>query len=307
MLQPLMTSPIMQWFGGQTARDNAALVEYAEAQFKERLALEEELSAAEKKSRHKDLMHYLLNNADPKTGIRPTRAELEGDTLSLIGAGADTIATTLSALVFYLIRYPSTLQQLTAEIRQAFKSLDEIRSGSKMASCVYLDGAIEEALRMSPPVTATLPREVQKGGITIDDNFVPEGVVVGVPAYVVQHDEEVFPDPWEFRPERWIVDSQYQSSDEVITKADFTRMRASMCPFSLGSRGCVGKTLAYIEMRILTAMLLWSYDLEAVNTGPHCGGGGLDLEEGRHRADEFQLFDCFGAGHEGPIVRLRAR
>jgi cytochrome P450 len=302
-----MTSSVMQWFGGQTARDNAALVEYAEAQFKERLALEEELSAAEKKSRHKDLMHYLLNNADPKTGIRPTQAELEGDTLSLIGAGADTIATTLSALVFYLLRYPSTLQCLTSEIRETFKSLDEIRSGGKMASCVYLDAAIEETLRMSPPVTATLPREVQKGGIIIDDNFIPEGVVVGVPAYVVQHDADVFPQPWLFQPERWIVGSRYQSLSEATAKADITRMRASMCPFSLGSRGCVGKILAYTEMRILTAMLLWSYDLESVDTGPHCGGGGLDLEEGRHRADEFQLFDCFGAGHDGPIVRLRAR
>lgn len=94
----------MQWLGGQTARDNATLVALATAQLDEPMALQEKRHQMNDQDGHKDLMHYLLTNADPKTGLRLTRAELEGDSLSLIGAGADTVATTLSAVLFYLTR-----------------------------------------------------------------------------------------------------------------------------------------------------------------------------------------------------------
>lgn len=291
----------MQWLCGQTARDNAALVDYALLQLKERIALEAQRQQAKDDSAHRDLMHYLLNNTDPKMGIAPTRAELEGDSISLIGAGADTVATVLSGILFYLSRYPSSLGLATSEVRRAFQSLAEIQSGPQMNSCIYLNACIEETLRLSPAVAAQLPREVMKGGIVIDGNYVPEGTVVGVSAYVVHHDKEAFPEPWRFRPERWIVGSGSNGNGEGVSRADVSRAREAMCPFSLGKRGCVGKTLAYIEMRIVLATLLWSYDLEEVLDLEKV----KDVEEGRARVDEFQLYDCFGSDRDGPILRFR--
>ncbi|KAK5723188.1 hypothetical protein LTR17_013908 [Elasticomyces elasticus] len=288
------------WLGGQTARDNATLVALATAQLEERIALQEKRHQLKDEVGHKDLMHYLLTSADPKTGIRFTRAELEGDSLSLIGAGADTVAATLSGILFYLARYPTALRAVTSELRLAFRSLEEIRSGSKLDLCVYLDACIEETLRLAPVVPAQLPREVMKGGIMIDGQFVPEGIVVGVSAYVVHHNEEAFPEPWTFRPERWIEAGS-------VSKEDLSLAREAMCPFSLGKRGCIGKRLAYVEIRIAIASLLWSYDLEeAKSAGPN-GGGGPNLEEGRRRHDEFQLFDCFGSDREGPLLNFRQR
>lgn len=290
----------MQWLVGQAARDNAALVALATAQLDERIAVQEKRQRQQVEVGRRDLMHYLLTSADRKTGIRPTRAELEGDSLSLIGAGADTVATTLSAILFYLARYPEALRKVTTELRLAFRSLDDVRLGPSMESCVYLDACIEETLRLSPPVPAQLPREVMKGGIVIDGNFIPEGTVVGVAAYVVHHDEEAFPEPWSFRPERWIAAGD-------VSREDVTRARDAMCPFSLGKRACIGKKLAYTEIRIAVASLLWSYDLkEAKDTGMK-GGGGPQLEMGRRRCDEYQLFDCFGSDREGPLLRFRKR
>ena len=147
-----------------------------------------------------------------------------------------------------------------------------------------------------------------KGGIAIDGHYIPQGTVVGVAAYVVQHDKEAFPEPWRFRPERWIVGSFPHADGEAVSKAAVSRAREAMCPFSLGARGCIGKKLAYIEMRTALATLLWSYDLEEVEPGGRKrGGGGIDLEEGRERVDEFQLFDCFGADRDGPVLRFRQR
>ena len=66
----------MQWLGGQTARDNATLVALATAQLEERMALQEKSDQMKHEVGHKDLIHHLLTNADPKTGTRLTRAEL---------------------------------------------------------------------------------------------------------------------------------------------------------------------------------------------------------------------------------------
>ncbi|KAK5710285.1 hypothetical protein LTR17_018991 [Elasticomyces elasticus] len=300
LLQRFETSPVMQWLVGQTARDNATLIALATAQLEERIALQEKRHQMNDEIGHKDLMHYLLTNADPKTGIRFTRAELEGDSLSLIGAGADTVAAILSGALFYLARYPTALRTVTSELRLAFQSLEEVRSGSRLDSCVYLDACIEETLRLAPVVPAQLPREVMKGGIVIDGQFVSEGIVIGVSAYVIHHNEEAFPDPWSFRPERWIEAGG-------VSKEDLSLAREAMCPFSLGKRGCIGKRLAYVEIRIAIASLLWSYDLEEAKSAGLNGGGGPNLEEGRRRRDEFQLLDCFGSDRAGPILRFRHR
>ncbi|KAK5061574.1 hypothetical protein LTR84_008118 [Exophiala bonariae] len=295
------------WIGGETARDNARNVEYAISQFQERAALEEERKKQKVDSTRKDLMHYLLNNADPKTGMRPTIGELQGDTLSLIGAGADTIATTLSAIFFYLARNQSVLQKLKAEIRSTFTSLEDIHSGPKMDSCTYLNACIEETLRIAPAVASQLPREVMKGGIVIDGEYIPEGVVLGVPSYVVHHDRNAFPESWSFRPERWIAGSNLNEDGVTVTKEDIRTAREAMCPFSMGSRSCVGRVFAYMEMRNAIASVLWVYDFEEVDGKERKGGGGSDLELGRERVDEFQIFDCFGADRDGPMLKFRPR
>jgi cytochrome P450 len=300
LLQQFQLSPVMQWLAGQDARDYASLVTLASAQLEERMTRQEEQGRTHQDTGHKDLMHYLLTNSDPKTGFRPTREELEGDSLSFIGAGADTVATTLSAIFFYLVRHPSKLAKVNSELRETFESLDQIRSGPKLDSCNYLDACIEETLRLSPAVLSQLPREVMKGGIMVDDHFVPEGMVVGVPAYVVHHNKTTFPEPWSFRPERWLAAGD-------VSKEQVKRAQEAMCAFSLGPRGCVGKKLAYMEIRIAVASLLWFYDLMEAQDASRNGGGDPTLEEGRQRRDEFQLFDCFGADREGPVLCFRRR
>lgn len=293
-----MTSKVVQWLGGKIARENALAVEYSSEQLRLRIEAEEEAKHVGTSLR-KDLMHYLLNGRDTKSGYQPNMAELKTDTFLMIGAGADTVATTISTALFYFLRYPSTLQKAVSEIRTTFSDVSEIRAGKKLDGCVYLQVCIDESLRASPSVPSVLPREVLPGGIEIDRHHIPAGVIVGVPAYVVHHDPEYFPEPWQFRPERWIEDVQTGVSRQSVERA-----KRAFCPFSLGSRGCIAKNLGNVEVKIALAYVLFQYDVREA-PGARVGGGGPQMGEGRHRVDEYQLYDCFGSDRDGPMVQFK--
>ncbi|OCK80089.1 benzoate 4-monooxygenase cytochrome P450 [Lepidopterella palustris CBS 459.81] len=296
LLAPLMNSKLMEWIGGQSVKDNIYLVSFGAEQLQYKIDSERAEKASGKEPR-KDMMHYLLSASDPKTGIKPSPAELLADSVLFISAGADTVATALAASFFYLVHNPATLAKATAEVRGAFSSAEEIKSGKALDSCLYIDGVMEESLRRAPPKPSHVPREVLPGGITIDGEHIPAGTVVGVPAYAIHHNPEYYPDPWSFSPERWIASSSTEDSVALAKRA--------FCPFSLGIRGCIGKPLAYLEYKLALATVLWRFDVRQAE-GTHLGEGGPDLERGRERKDEWQMIDAMGVMREGPLVEFRA-
>jgi hypothetical protein len=107
------------------------------------------------------------------------------------------------------------------------------------------------------------------GGATIDGVYYPAGTNVGVSTCAIHHSEESFLEPFSFRPERWIAGSDTGFSEESVTAA-----QAAFCPFSLGTRGCIGKGLVYMEMTTAVARLLWLYDVRGVE-GDRTGEGAL--------------------------------
>ena len=297
-LLPFITSKFVVWLGGKEAEDNAYIIDYACEQYYARKKAEQLASEGGEQPR-KDAMHYLLNSQDSKSGARPTDAELRSDALLLIGAGADTVATTISAALFYLLRYPATLQKLTSEIRESFTDPSEIRGGPKLNGCVYLQACIDETLRRAPPAPSILPRQVLPGGIEVDGERLPSGTFVGVSAYAIHHDPKYYPEPWRFAPERWLPDEKTGVTQEGVNRA-----KRAFCAFSLGSRGCIGKSLAYLEVKIALARILFQYDVQEA-ADERVGGGQPGGEEGRQRPDEYQLVECFGVDRDGPVVRFR--
>lgn len=141
------------------------------------------------------------------------------------------------------------------------------------------------------------PRVVLAGGLTIDGHHIPQGTVVGVPTYPLHHDPTYFPDPWSFRPERWL---ESESDPESIARA-----KKAFVPFQMGTRQCSGRAIAYLEMRLTLAHVLFRYDIRLSPENKGLGGGGPHLEEGRHRVDEFQLLDAFGFGRDGPMIEVK--
>ncbi|KAL8798623.1 MAG: hypothetical protein Q9182_006517 [Xanthomendoza sp. 2 TL-2023] len=113
-----------------------------------------------------------------------------------------------------------------------------------------LNAILDETLRLFPPIPSHLWRKVPKGGSEICGRFVPENVTVGLCPYAVQRREDYFPNADRFQPERW-MDKQARSNNNV----------KAFNPFSLGSRNCIGQSLAYAEMRLIVAHFLWNFDL----------------------------------------------
>lgn len=101
--------------------------------------------------------------------------KLQANSSILIIGGSETTATLLSGVTYFLLMNPEPMAKLTAEIRGAFKSEDEIDFVS-VSSLQYLLACLDEALRMYPPVPTGLPRVVPKGGASISGNFIPEDV-----------------------------------------------------------------------------------------------------------------------------------
>ncbi|KAI0200231.1 cytochrome P450 [Astrocystis sublimbata] len=240
----------------------------------------------------------LPNNA---TKTRDSAVWKEG--LVFLAAGGDTVATAMTALFFYLSRYPACYTRLAREIRSTFAKGEDITPGPQLAACHYLRACIDESLRMSPPISANLWRkqvEEDSEPLFIDGHFIPRGTYFGVNVYALSHNEEVFPDSFTFKPERWL-----EAEENPAGAKDNARlpMLETFASFSIGPRNCVGKPFAYLEISTMLAKTLWYFDFEP--TSDPLGTIGEATARGRPR--EFCTHDGFNSSHDGPFLNFTPR
>lgn len=310
IVRPIICSPrLMGIIGGETAQAEHAFVEYASTCVKARAAKEHE-----GKNERKDMMHYILNAKDPESGQPFTDADLDAESSLLIAAGADTTSTTLAAAFFYLTlpssaRVLSHLQQM---LRSEYATQTDM-TWTTIKGNTYLRAVIEETLRLAPAAPSELPRTIlHKPGLEIAGEFIPAGTTVGCAAYVLHHNEESYPDSFSFLPERWIADSSvttHLDEPSVLQQPEqVARAREAFCAFSLGSRGCVGKTLAYMELCLTLAHVLRMYDIRraegveqiSIRSEEYAKQRGLQWKE-----DEYQIKDVFITDRAGPVVQFK--
>lgn len=164
--------------------------------------------------------------------------------------GSETTATFLAGVTYLLLKSPAALAKLQREVRSHFSSENEIK-GESTSRLTYLNAVIEEGLRLFPPVPIGLPRTCP--GAIIDRWYVPRSTEVSVDNYVMSHDRRFFPEPDEFRPERWL-------EGQMVHNKEASR------PFSMGPRACLGVNLAYLEAQLILATMIYLFDWELVNT-----------------------------------------
>jgi cytochrome P450 len=194
-----------------------------------------------------DFMASILR-ANGEKGM--SQAEMEEAANLYILAGSETTATLLSGLIYHLLCNPSAYETLVGEIRSSF-AVDADVTLARVSGLPYLNAVLEEALRMYPPVPSTMPRRVPPPGELVLGEIIPGGTTVGVSHWAASRSGANFALPDRFVPERWLGDKRFDTDD-----------KKAMQPFSLGPRNCIGKNLAYGEMRLILAMLLWAFDLE---------------------------------------------
>jgi cytochrome P450 len=174
-----------------------------------------------------------------------------GNVLTMLLAGEDTTANTVSWMIYLLQRHPACLARAREEVRRLAPDAAHFTI-EQMDSLDYLGACASEAMRLKP-VAPFLPVEALRDTV-IGDIAVPAGTLVWC---VMRHDtmsEVHFPDAQAFQPERWLADS-----------GEANNKRASM-PFGAGLRTCPGRYLALLEIKIAMAMLLGSFDIAGVDT-----------------------------------------
>ncbi|KAG9237249.1 cytochrome P450 [Amylocarpus encephaloides] len=196
-----------------------------------------------------DFMTNVLKHNDKESGM--SREEIVPTFGILLLAGSETTATLLSAVTFLLLKHQEVLEKLINEIRTTFKHEDDITQIS-VNKLTYQTAVLEEALRFHPPTPFGFPRIVPgEKGQFVGGYWVPAGTIAWTATYSTNRQEANFRDADKFDPERFLGNPKYKSDN-----------KAAFQPFSLGPRNCIGMNLAYAEMRLILARLLWNFDLE---------------------------------------------
>ncbi|KAI3322076.1 cytochrome P450 [Xylariaceae sp. AK1471] len=184
--------------------------------------------------------------------------ETNGNFMLLTIAGSETTATALSGTLNYLVRHPDKMAILVSEIRERFHTYKEITL-EDLRALPYLNAVISEGLRLCPPVTWLLPRRAPGKGAKVCGVWLPGGTSVSIQAYTMNRDPTYFHSATSFLPERWLPD-QIGNPDSPF----FNDQRHAFQPFGAGPRSCIGQNLAWAEMRLILAKLLWMFDFHAV-------------------------------------------
>jgi len=183
-----------------------------------------------------DVLSMLLaaRHEDDDSPMSPQ--ELRDELMTLLVAGHETTASELAWAFERLVRNPAVVERLREEI--------ESDDGD-----AYLTATVQETLRRRPVLPNVAPRLV-KQPVEIGGWPYPPGVCVVGNAYLVHHDPEIYPDPYAFKPERFL---------------DEPPGTYTWIPFGGGRRRCLGASFAMLEMKLVLRAVLGSSDLRVAD------------------------------------------
>lgn len=176
--------------------------------------------------------------------------------VTVMVAATDTTGHFLTHICICLKKNKEIYQKLLAEIQERFKNDDEISDFSyeKVQSLPYLEGVVQEILRIYSPIPDLFPR-VAKVNHKLGDIMVKKGTIVNVSLMTSNNDEQIFQESYKIIPERWIKnDPKYFNLPENNPYYHL--------PFSSGERNCIGQHLAILEVKIVLIKFLLAKKLE---------------------------------------------
>ncbi|KAL5358523.1 cytochrome P450 [Aspergillus floccosus] len=194
-----------------------------------------------------DLIEGLLRKKD-ELGL--SVEELVANAEILIIGGSETTASLLSGVTYLLLKNEIAYQKLVNEVRSTFKCEDQITMIS-VNRLSYILACLDEALRMYPPIADGLPRTTPMEGAQILGHYIPGNTFVSIHQWALYRREEYFTNPETFHPERFLADSKFTDD-----------RRDALQPFHVGPRNCLGRNLAYSEMRLILAKIIFNFDMK---------------------------------------------
>ncbi|KAF1947457.1 benzoate 4-monooxygenase cytochrome P450 [Clathrospora elynae] len=196
------------------------------------------------KTSHVTIFHEILNEpslpASEKTEFR-----MKNEARSLVGAGTLTSAHMLSLTTYWVLKDPEILEKLSKELVMAMPDALSPPSQQMFETLPYLNAVMDEGFRLSYGSMHRLSRSHPKDMLQYREWTIPTGTPVGYSTYMLHRNPVIFPEPEEFKPERWLN----------LEPAERQRLHLHLNNFGRGTRQCVGMRLAYAEIYLALGCL----------------------------------------------------
>lgn len=190
--------------------------------------------------------------SDPGAGM--SDQQLRDELMTLFTAGHETTANALTFAWRLVARHPAVAAKLQEEVDRVFAG---DASAVAVDQLVYTRAVISEAMRLYPPAWVLMREAKDDVEIGAAKQLVREKEIVITCQWVVHHDERWWPEPYDFKPERWL--------EEPAKEA---RPRYAYFPFGGGPRSCIGEAFAWTEATLLLARLARDWEMEDVAKKP---------------------------------------
>ncbi|XP_051018873.1 cytochrome P450 3A11-like [Acomys russatus] len=193
------------------------------------------------------MMNTRNNLKDKESPEGLSDMEILAQSIIFIFAGYDTTSSTLSFTLHLLATHPDVQKKLQEEIDAALPNKAP-PSYDIVMEMEYLDMVLNETLRIYP-ITNRIER-VCKKDIEMEGVFIPKGSIVMAPSYALHHDPQHWPEPEEFRPERFSKENKSNIDPYVYL------------PFGNGPRNCIGMRFGLMNMKLALIKVLQDFSFQ---------------------------------------------
>ncbi|KAJ2829268.1 hypothetical protein IWW50_000949 [Coemansia erecta] len=249
-------------------------------------------SADEKTKRPVDLLQALIDCEDPESKMRLNNDQIHTEAMMQLVAAVDTTTYTLTWTTHLLMLYPQCYQRAVHEVRSQFplsdiEAVPDITYNMAKASLPYLEACVYESMRLLPIFQTMFPRVVSEEGTTIKGHFLPGGTTVFCNIVGSQ-----------LNPKHW-QDPHCYSPDRFLNPATRTAAIQSVFTFGSGTRSCLGRHLAWMEMLTVLSNLLRHYDFRLPDNYTRIGPNVIDPETGYPKLmEKTEFVSCKPTNHE---------
>ncbi|KAM0951522.1 putative cytochrome P450 [Dioscorea sansibarensis] len=212
-----------------------------------------------------DVMLSIMEDDHELQGYFDKETLIKATSLNLILGGSDTTAISLTRVLTHLLNNPDVMKKTQTELDEQV-GVNRVVNESDIKNLIYLQAVIKESFRLTPSAELLFPRETVED-CTVAGFQIPAGTQVIVNAWKLHRDPHVWPNPLEFRPERFL-------SSHVTTVLDVKGNNYELIPFGTGRRLCPGISMALHVMHLTLARLIQGFELKPMSNVP------ADLLEG---------------------------
>ncbi|KAK2353510.1 cytochrome P450 78A5 [Trifolium repens] len=203
---------------------------------------------ADKNQTNKDFVHVLLSLQEPD---KLSDSDMVAVLWEMIFRGTDTVAVLIEWILARLVLHPDVQRKVQKELDEVASGDSRVFTEEDVAATVYLPAVIKEVLRLHPPGPLLSWARLAITDTTIDGYHVPAGTTAMVNMWAIARDPNVWRDPLEFNPDRFVNEG-----------AEFSVLGSDLrlAPFGSGRRSCPGKNLGLTTVTFWVAKLLQEFE-----------------------------------------------